>query len=925
MPSIFGLGNQYFGGRMPFPRVEGARNLATSHWPQLDGNMALAAQIDADKAGLNDGALSVWLQRAAIAVAEWWSVHTCLPACYFFSYPSNKLIWAGNTVTMLRCPPSVVKLDSTDIIDFEYRHAVRQQTRLLAGPNIRLSPGPGHQIRLAVVSEDHNVGRHRAISSSSRATICSAEDETLDESQVAAATEASIGTWTVSTPSNVLLASSVQHRRCLEVTATPDTAALQRTPPLLLNAVNDCLRSTTHAYGGVVQASSVSNLCVDGAAECSAMRSSAVHADARAPTPAAYCISAAPASTPRRRLPAMFSSARARRRHAHSRDVHVPAEDPLFQRWIERRNVAESPEAGSNFAEISSPVPELIITEEQTHDNATLDPAAPVFVPRTRFGTATASSDDSWTIANLDLRWGTVDSTRSSTDLRLRSSSEQNLEPAMRHRRRAGLRNHQQHGSAYRMQDETTEQNQAGPNLERYPLLRPSHRLAVSRRNSGSHRPVPSAGRRTSRAPSAYALRAPSAAHAAHIQARNLFAGEAVPHLAEEQAYAERTRVTSTSTLSVSAASSASALFRPRHPQPPISTRSSSLASISAVSSPLRRIPSMVSAASGISSAPPSRHCSTEGFNAAAELLRMRGSPLDDLTERLSRVHPGRPRSFGRSWEGAGRSRARVSLLTGNPFQQDSDSATPEPRSPMAASNVSLASRADTPVAHGIVPAPEIMPSLPQPVELPGSLPIHRTSLPVPSTPPVVMHVRQISSPRSPLADLSPGKTRGIIGSLLPRKPATATTTTPKVAVYDDSLVPQTQPQTPADITRSTRRTRIRSDTALKRTDSDRTTVSAPSRHVQRNTYPSTVPIQQSSEPPPFHEVITPAPAVAARNAHAGSSVQHHRTVRRSDENELEANLPSLQDERRTWLERREAGSLEITPPGEGRFERYLS
>ena len=42
-------------------------------------------------------------------------------------------------------------------------------------------------------------------------------------------------------------------------------------------------------------------------------------------------------------------------------------------------------------------------------------------------------------------------------------------------------------------------------------------------------------------------------------------------------------------------------------------------------------------------------------------------------------------------------------------------------------------------------------------------------------------------------------------------------------------------------------------------------------------------------------------------------------------ENDVEGQLAGLEDDRRVWLGRREDGSLEVTPPAEGRFERYLS
>ena len=42
-------------------------------------------------------------------------------------------------------------------------------------------------------------------------------------------------------------------------------------------------------------------------------------------------------------------------------------------------------------------------------------------------------------------------------------------------------------------------------------------------------------------------------------------------------------------------------------------------------------------------------------------------------------------------------------------------------------------------------------------------------------------------------------------------------------------------------------------------------------------------------------------------------------------ENALEGHARVLMSDRRTWLGRRESGTLDVTPPREGRFERFLS
>jgi hypothetical protein len=41
-------------------------------------------------------------------------------------------------------------------------------------------------------------------------------------------------------------------------------------------------------------------------------------------------------------------------------------------------------------------------------------------------------------------------------------------------------------------------------------------------------------------------------------------------------------------------------------------------------------------------------------------------------------------------------------------------------------------------------------------------------------------------------------------------------------------------------------------------------------------------------------------------------------------ENEIEGQLAGLESERAVWVRRRQGGSLDVTPPGVGRFERFL-
>lgn len=45
---------------------------------------------------------------------------------------------------------------------------------------------------------------------------------------------------------------------------------------------------------------------------------------------------------------------------------------------------------------------------------------------------------------------------------------------------------------------------------------------------------------------------------------------------------------------------------------------------------------------------------------------------------------------------------------------------------------------------------------------------------------------------------------------------------------------------------------------------------------------------------------------------------------RNETENEEEAQMAGLERDRAVWVRRRQGGSLDVTPPGHGRFERFL-
>lgn len=133
--------------------------------------------------------------------------------------------------------------------------------------------------------------------------------------------------------------------------------------------------------------------------------------------------------------------------------------------------------------------------------------------------------------------------------------------------------------------------------------------------------------------------------------------------------------------------------------------------------------------------------------------------------------------------------------------------------------------------------------------------------------------LREPTSPAPPLSAGSPAQI----------------TTTPKVAVYNDATPARLQPQTPADLSRSSRRARNRSDSS---------------------THREAFCVGQA--------VIAPGPPIPERRA--------YRNTYPATENitGVEEQLGEIEIERTVWSRRRQGRSLDVTPPGHGRFERFL-
>ena len=432
-----------------------------------------------------------------------------------------------------------------------------------------------------------------------------------------------------------------------------------------------------------------------------------------------------------------------------------------------------------------------------------LDPGAPVFTPRVRFGSTTV-------VPERDIE------DVGSSNLRLCSPSEQNS--VVNHTRHSHVsvpaletRPRRPRSNAVITRSRQSSENSVLPlpHLERYPLLLPTARNNVDRE---SQAPVQSG---SSRAP----------AQSTHL--------------------------------------------------PSLPLKSPGSSSSSREETPASRIPSIISAASGISKL-------SISDDAAAEFLQFRPSPLDGLTAELSRLSAA---SSPVAVAGEG----RVSLLTGNPFDV-SNTASHDADIDLELSEL------DPHVTRRDAASPKLLAS-PSRFTLPCSPTIPNAPMPRSST----THVQ--ASPSKSIVEV---KTPS-------RQQTTTTTATPKVPIYNDAAPAHLQPQKSADLHCSSRRSRNRSDSSFHRETfcvgqllmAPRPPI--PERRAYRNTYPANVAIHGSSI-----------------NARTDDSADSRHGNRGETENGAQGLLPGLESDRAVWVRRRQGGSLEVTPPGQGRFERFL-
>ncbi|KXL42606.1 MAG: hypothetical protein FE78DRAFT_34283 [Acidomyces sp. 'richmondensis'] len=514
---------------------------------------------------------------------------------------------------MLRCPPSLITLNNTDILDFEIRTTSRPSAPFSTNTatttrhaNIRLSSVPTGTLQLAITLAEDNIGRKRAASSASRATICCTDDEDDDDNHddkndknESSETTSSPGLWTVSALSDV-----PNHLRpdqseiCHEAARALEEYILRQ--PQALDGAGD--ETHTKNLGRPLSPKSPTALT---SAEYSLCFANALTLNAGA-------LELRPAASPPHRRntnnpslpsrnglsilhpihhdayptsvsPPAFSSARARRRrHARSHDNNMPipiqSSPPELQHHIQNLHLTRRP-------------PELA---------GTLNPDAPVFIPRTRYG-------------------ATLESRHSSSSLRIRSSAERNIESA---------------GSArlsLRRSNERIAAELLRPGLMRFPVFG-----ELGSGSGGSHR---AAGPNRVRGP-------PTPPHHPVQTIRN--DGVAESGESSSDSHRPNTTITTITDAATETAAATAVAIPPRtislayRPASGMNTRIASTVVLTPFSSTITR------STSGEEASAASAPAAIAPDAATPESLLMRNSPLDELAERLSRV---RPRSVGRSWE----------------------------------------------------------------------------------------------------------------------------------------------------------------------------------------------------------------------------------------------------------------------------------
>lgn len=101
-----------------------------------------------------------------------------------------------------------------------------------------------------------------------------------------------------------------------------------------------------------------------------------------------------------------------------------------------------------------------------------------------------------------------------------------------------------------------------------------------------------------------------------------------------------------------------------------------------------------------------------------------------------------------------------------------------------------------------------------------------------------------------------------------------------------------------------------------------------PERKAYRNTCPTNIPGRGNSLP--SNDIVSNQSSSstglsAEVTASSATQVTGSQTTSVEErENEFEGHFTRLESERTTWVRRRQGGSLDVTPPREERFERFL-
>lgn len=568
-----------------------------------------------------------------------------------------------------------------------------------------------------------------------------------------------------------------------------------------------------------------------------------------------------------------------------------------------------------------------------------LDPVAPVFTPRVRFGSTTV-------VRNPDpaVECQPPQNSDSDRSLRLQTPSEQNAGPQRHHAPQesheppqipprantsaATQRQRRPRSNAVTSRPRRLSENNtvpdSRPNLERYPLLLPTTNAGRSSRNAFD---------RGNRHSSQASVPQPQPIDEAHREIDRAEAAHQSPRARTEAILPPST----SPRLQPVTTPEGGSCISPRA-SPIVHNYSSSLPwrNLSLDLPETNRLSSSVNLATktpNLELPSESSSCQrpyTLPIDAAAEFLKFRSSPLDGLTAELSRLStvlgpPGNSSSVGQT---PNKQRNRIRLLSGDLLHGGDVKAHHTRNSGLESfvdsqtSFTSLIEQSE-PSLSRLLASPSRM-TLTKPAPAPTTLSQPRD--PLPASPKLPSHHSTNHSSKVTFETASPSRPQHL-----------PTTATPRLSVYNDTTPAHLQPQTPADIHRSSRRSRNRSDSSVHRETfcvgqvlvAPRPAI--PERSAYRNTYP-TIALSGgtyasvSRDPiPASREIAVGSAAPGAANGSSQSPPNGRYSVSEEIENQLEEQLAGLEIERDIWLGRRLGGSLDVTPPREGRFERFLS